>query len=106
MGRIKHGGGLRATPGLRAAASGGSTPRVEVPLRSEDLAPGDRPVAARDWSELRVHRIREVGDPDFAATYQRLFEEFGSRGEMEARAVIEDRLGWDPARPVGGAALA
>ena len=79
---------------------------MEVPLRSEDLAPGDRSAAERDWSELRVHRIREVGDPDFAAAYQRLFAEFGSRGEMETRAVIRDRLAWDPARPVGRAALA
>jgi GNAT superfamily N-acetyltransferase len=79
---------------------------VEVALRSEDLAPGDRSVAERDWSELRVHRIREVGDPDFAAAYDRLFHEFGPRGEMEARAVIGERLAWDPARPVGRAALA
>jgi hypothetical protein len=79
---------------------------VEVPLRSQDLAPGDRSVAERDWSQLRVHRIREVGDPDFAAAYDRLFQEFGSRGEMEALAVIRERLAWDPARPVGRAALA
>ena len=106
MGRIKHGRRPRATPGLRRGASGGSTPRVEVPLRSEDLAPGDRSAAERDWSELRVHRIREVGDPDFEVAYQRLFTEFGSRGEMEARAGDRDRLAWGPARPVGRAALA
>jgi GNAT superfamily N-acetyltransferase len=79
---------------------------VEVPLRPEDLAPGDRAAAAREWPEVRVHRVVDVGDPDFAAAYERLFAEFGPRGEMETRAVIADRLAWDPARPIGRAALA
>ncbi|HEY8154390.1 MAG TPA: hypothetical protein VII72_09720 [Myxococcota bacterium] len=76
---------------------------MEVPLRSDDLAPGDR---AADAADLRVHRIRDSADPDFEAAYQRLFAEFGPRGEMETRAVIEARLTWDPARPIGRAALA
>jgi GNAT superfamily N-acetyltransferase len=79
---------------------------VEIPLRADDLAPGDREAAARDATQLRVRRIREVSDPDFAVAYDRLFAEFGSRGEMETRAVIRDRLAWDPARPIGRAALA
>jgi GNAT superfamily N-acetyltransferase len=79
---------------------------VEIPLRAEDLAPGDREAAARDWTQLRVRRIRDVTDPDFAVAYDRLFTEFGPRGEMETRSVIRDRLAWDPARPVGRAALA
>ncbi len=77
-----------------------------MPLLPGDLAPGDREVAARDWSDLRVQRIREAADPDFEPAYQRLWEEFGERGEMETRAVIAQRLAWDPARPVAGAALA
>jgi GNAT superfamily N-acetyltransferase len=79
---------------------------VDAALRPEDLAPGDRVEAARDWSDLRVHRVRDVADPDFALAYERLWSEFGARGEMERRRVIEERLGWDPAKPVGGAALA
>jgi GNAT superfamily N-acetyltransferase len=79
---------------------------VEVPLLPEDLAPGDRDAAARDWTDVRVHRVRAVDDPDFSAAYQRLFAEFGPRGEMETRAVIGDRLAWDPARPLARAALA
>ena len=79
---------------------------MAVPLLADDLAPGDRAAAARDWTDVRVHRIRDVADPDFAAAYDRLFAEFGPRGEMETRAVIRDRLAWDPARPVGRAALA
>jgi hypothetical protein len=79
---------------------------VDVALVPDDLAPGDRELATRDWSDLRVHRIRESADPDFAVAYGRLWSEFGPRGEMETRAVIRDRLAWDPARPVGRAALA
>jgi GNAT superfamily N-acetyltransferase len=79
---------------------------VEVPLRPDDLAPGDRAAALREWPEVRVHRIQDTADPDFAAAYDRLFAEFGPRGEMETRAVIEARRAGDPARPMGGAALA
>ena len=76
---------------------------MEVLLCSDDLAPGDR---AADWTDVRVHRVCDVADPDFAIAYDRLFAEFGPRGEMETCAVIRDRLAWDPARPVGRAALA
>jgi GNAT superfamily N-acetyltransferase len=79
---------------------------VDAALRPEDLAPGDRSEAARDWSDVRVRRVRDADDPDFEAAYQRLWSEFGPRGEMETRAVIRDRLAWDPARPLGRAALA
>ena len=79
---------------------------MEVELRAEDLAPGDRDVAARDQAGIRVRRVVSIADPDFAEAYERLFSEFGPRGEMETRAVIADRLAWDPARPVGRAALA
>src|SRR5690606_5166068 len=51
------------------------------------------------------HRVRDASDPDFALAYERLWAVFGARGEMEQRAVIEERLAWDPARPSGGAAL-
>lgn len=79
---------------------------MEPALRPDDLAPGDRVVAARDWSDLRVHHVRDAADPDFALAYERLWSEFGGRGEMERRRVIEERLAWDPAKPVGSAALA
>jgi GNAT superfamily N-acetyltransferase len=79
---------------------------VELSLRAEDLAPGDREVAARDWSDVRVRRVRDPADPDFEVAYQRLWTEFGGRGEMERRAVIRERLAWDPARPLADAALA
>jgi hypothetical protein len=80
-------------------------------LLPEDLAPGDRSEASRDWSDVRVRRVRDSDDPDFAIAYERLWLEFGSRGEMESQQVIGERLAWDPARPFpssagGRAALA
>jgi len=79
---------------------------VDLTLIAEDLAPGDRPAGASDWSDLRVRRVVGPDDPDFAPAYERLWGEFGARGEMEQRAVIRERLAWDPAQPVGAAALA
>jgi GNAT superfamily N-acetyltransferase len=79
---------------------------MDAALRPEDLAPGDRAVAALDWTDLRVHRVRDGADPDFDAAYERLWAEFAPRGEMEGRSVICERLAWDPSRPVGSAALA
>jgi GNAT superfamily N-acetyltransferase len=53
-----------------------------------------------------VHRVRDADDPDFARAYDRLWLEFGTRGEMETRKVIGERLAWDPAQrmrlPNGG----
>ena len=79
---------------------------MDPALIAEDLAPGDRAVAARDWSGVRVQRVASAEDPGFARGYERLWAEFGARGEMERRFVIAERLAWDPARPVGRARLA
>jgi GNAT superfamily N-acetyltransferase len=78
---------------------------VDRRLRPTDLAPGDARVAADDWSAVSVHDVRCAADPDFARAFERLWAEFGGRGEMERREVIAARLGWDPARPVGRMAL-
>ena len=80
-------------------------------LLAEHLAPGDHAEASKDWSDVRVRRVRGTEDPDFGFAYQKLWNEFGARNEMESRAVIRDRLAWDPARSVasgrhGSAALA
>jgi hypothetical protein len=79
---------------------------VDVPFRADHLAPGDRSVAARDWSDVSVHRVIGPSDPEFALAYENLWGEFGGRGEMETRRVIAERIAWDPARPVGRFALA
>ena len=79
---------------------------MDLPLLPDDLAPGDRAVAARDFSDVRVRRVTDADDPDFDVAYERLWREFGAGGAMERRAVIRERLAWDPARPLAGAALA
>jgi GNAT superfamily N-acetyltransferase len=79
---------------------------VPASLPAGDLAPGDRRVLERDWSELSVRRVSGPADPDFALAYAELWREFGEKGGMEQRRVIEERLAWDPAAPQGGAALA
>ncbi len=84
---------------------GGRGLNVDPRLRIADLAPGDRRIAAADWSDLSVHAVSGPEDPDFAAAFDRLWAEFGARGEMERRDVIAARLRWMPARPAAGAAL-
>jgi GNAT superfamily N-acetyltransferase len=79
---------------------------VRPALLRDDLAPGDRDFAVRDWTDVEVRRVADARDPDFAVAYDRLWAEFGPRGEMETRAVIRERLVWDPARPLARAALA
>ena len=79
---------------------------MDPALRADDLAPGDRSVAAQDWSDVTVHRVTSASEPDFALAYEQLWGEFGGRGEMETRRVIAERIAWDPARPVGRVALA
>src|SRR4029450_5961150 len=64
-----------------------------------DLAPGDAKAVDFDWTGINLVRIRRADHPLFGAAYQRLWDEFGPRGEMEKRAVIEERLAWDPSRP-------
>ena len=66
-----------------------------------DLAPGDAGARPLDTSSMHVRRIRSAADRSFAIVYDRLWAEFGERGEMEARDVIMSRLAWDPARPIG-----
>lgn len=73
--------------------------------RPADLAPGDVSATDFDWSALTLRRVTGPDDPEFTPAYEYLWREFGPRGEMERRAVISARLGWDPARPNGNAAL-
>ena len=70
-----------------------------------DLAPGDRTATDFDWSGIGLVRIRRPDHPLFPRAYNRLWEEFGPRGEMEKRPGIETRLGWHPMRPINQHAL-
>ncbi len=75
-----------------------------VPLIA-DLAPGDRRCASYDWRGLDLRRVSSATDPWFDAAYECLWREFGPRGEMEPRRVIEDRLAWHPVQWRGDVAL-
>lgn len=80
---------------------------MDDPLRilPEDLAPGDGRARDVDWSSLRLERIGSAAHPLFQRAYDRLWREFGDKGEMERPDVIAARLAWDPRRPVDGHAL-
>jgi hypothetical protein len=78
---------------------------VDPRLYTADLAPGDRVVAGEDWTDLTVHAVDGPDDPAFGLAFDRLWTEFGPRGEMERREVIAARLGWKPAHPVAGTAF-
>jgi GNAT superfamily N-acetyltransferase len=73
--------------------------------RPSDLAPGDVAATDFDWSQFTLRRVTGADDPEFSPAYDRLWDEFGRLGEMERRQVIAERLGWDPRRPTGEAAL-
>jgi len=84
----------------------GPLPAPPPALIGGDLSPGDRRALERDWSDVTVRRVAGPADPDLALGYETLWGEFGEAGAMERRRVIEERLGWDPAVPEGGAAIA
>jgi len=67
-----------------------------------DLASGDLRALDADWSEFTLDSVRRADNPLFDTAYARLWNEFGTRGEMERREVIADRLAWDPRASVNG----
>jgi hypothetical protein len=74
-------------------------------LIASDLSPGDAHFAGFDWSGLSIERIRSPEHPLFRRAYDRLWQEFGARREMEKLEVITQRLAWDPRLPVQHHAL-
>jgi len=62
------------------------------PVTTRDLAPGDEKSALLDLAPFDLARIRRMDDPLFEQAYERLWEEFGPKDEMEQRDVIERRL--------------
>ena len=74
-------------------------------LQPGDLAPGDATPHPGLPEGLELHGVTSSGDPLFETAYALLDEEFGAKGEMETREVIESRLAWDPTKPVNGCGL-
>jgi hypothetical protein len=72
------------------------------PTSLTDLAPGDQSSASFDWTGFEVSRIESVKDPRFNQVYEELWKEFGAKGEVEQREVLESRFSWSPAKSDAG----
>ncbi|HSI12907.1 MAG TPA: hypothetical protein VK961_12735 [Chthoniobacter sp.] len=62
------------------------------PVTTRDLAPGDEKSALLDLARFELKRIRSNDDPLFERAYERLWEEFGPKDEMEQRDVLDGRF--------------
>lgn len=62
------------------------------PISARDLAPGDEKSAGVDLGAFEFTRIRSVDDPLFAEAYERLWEEFGPKDELELRETLDQRF--------------
>ena len=74
-------------------------------LMPSDLAPNDQRVLEADWSWLKMHRIESDQDPVFGLAYEKLWQEFGHRNEVETRETIAQRMQWNPKQSFQGCRL-
>jgi len=70
---------------------------MPIGLIPGDLSPGDSRAREFDFADLTIDRIRSTRDPLFRLAYDRLWEEFGSKHEIERQSVLEKRFAIDPA---------
>lgn len=63
---------------------------------TSDLAPGDTRAASLDMGTFEVHSIRSTKDPWFEMAYKALWDEFGSKSEMERRETLDARFKLTP----------
>ena len=74
-------------------------PLEPLGITRSDLAPADFRSAEFDWTGLGVHFVQTPCDRHFEIGYSALWNEFGSKNEMETRGVLDRRLGWRPEKP-------
>ena len=60
-----------------------------------DLAPGDSASPPFDWQKFEIAQVTSEKDPLFELVYSQLWEEFGTKGELEQREVLANRMSWD-----------
>src|SRR5205809_4197941 len=72
-----------------------------IEFLTDDLASGDSKALLVDGRDFEIARIQSSDHPLFAFAYEKLWEEFGPRHEMELRHVIAQRLRWYPAARIG-----
>ncbi|MBC7782668.1 MAG: hypothetical protein H7144_02420 [Burkholderiales bacterium] len=77
-----------------------STPHIPLGITAADLAPADFRSVDFDWTGFTVSFIESADHPGFELGYSALWDEFGSKNEMEQRSVIAQRIAWEPNRPV------
>jgi GNAT superfamily N-acetyltransferase len=65
-------------------------------LTSADLALGDVKSCDFDLEQVQMHWIQDSTDPWFERGYGILWNEFGSKNEMEQRTTLHKRLQWKP----------
>lgn len=80
----------------------GMLPSFLIP---NDLAPNDHRVLENDWSWLKLHRIDSPQDPIFDLAYEKLWQEFGHRNEVETKETIVRRMQWNPQQSFQGCRL-
>lgn len=73
------------------------TLQVNASVTLNDLAPGDAKSASLDLACFQIDRIRSIDDPLFEAAYEKLWAEFGEKGEMESRETLACRFQLGPA---------
>ncbi len=65
-------------------------------VSARDLAPGDRKSADLDLALWQIDRVPSIAHPLFEMAYGALWEAFGSKGELESRAVLAGRFALPP----------
>ena len=78
---------------------------MKIEHLSSDLAPGDSGSSSFDWSRYEVKRVLSTQDPLFEMVYEKFWEEFGVKGEIEEKSVLSQRLQWDPSQSKSGYSL-
>lgn len=68
-----------------------------VNLIASDLTPGDQRSTSFSWNGIERVKITSPEDPLFHQVYEKLWAEFGAKGEVEQKDVLTRRLQWDPA---------
>ena len=69
---------------------------IDLVAGKGDLAPGDHRSAQFNWQGFDRIQPISILDPIFKLSYERLWREFGEKGELEKEDVLSDRMKWNP----------
>jgi hypothetical protein len=74
-------------------------------IHQSDLAPGDATPHPALPEGIALHVVASPDAPLFETAYRLLDEEFTHKGELETRAVLAERIAWQPTIPVNGCGM-